>query len=441
MAAIACDICGGTLTMDPSGDFALCDSCGMKHTKDRVKLMAQEVTGTVAVSNLASIESLMKRGWLALEDNNWDGAIEYFDQALDINPEYAPAYVGQLCVDIAPSRHYSYYSHVWAKDHCFVYIAKTEEELVRCYRPLDSFPAYQKAIRFADETYRVRLEGYNNEIKNRIAELAKKYSFYMLINHAEYQAYYDNPEVFIGNDNMPVIGKLHNDLVFKVLRTGLEYGYKASRVTKTYGDITADDIIAGDIAVITHEMVRKQQEKATEQERINKQNQVKRAAEFKAECERREAEERRQREIGAAEEIAKTNRRVIGVASQILLFAAFLFYVFIRAYPLLTGAEIPEEGARWLLFLANMADRGLLGFVLAIGLPIGILTFLAGIIALVSKSWSGIVIVIIFTIAYVTTHAAIVADGFWGFIGYFIRFGIPSAIFAIPGYFMSRKVL
>ena len=35
MAVIKCDICGGNLTIDPNGDFANCDSCGLKHTNDR----------------------------------------------------------------------------------------------------------------------------------------------------------------------------------------------------------------------------------------------------------------------------------------------------------------------------------------------------------------------------------------------------------------------
>ncbi|GHV40325.1 hypothetical protein AGMMS49546_14010 [Spirochaetia bacterium] len=61
MAALTCDICGGSLSMDSSGDFAVCDSCGMKHTKERMQTKALEITGTVKVSNLAGIESLMKR--------------------------------------------------------------------------------------------------------------------------------------------------------------------------------------------------------------------------------------------------------------------------------------------------------------------------------------------------------------------------------------------
>jgi len=51
MAAIVCDICDGSLSMDTSGDYALCDSCGMKHTKDRLKIKAQGIAGAVNVNN------------------------------------------------------------------------------------------------------------------------------------------------------------------------------------------------------------------------------------------------------------------------------------------------------------------------------------------------------------------------------------------------------
>ncbi len=36
MAALVCDICGGKLVMG-SGGIAVCDSCGMEHSPDRMK--------------------------------------------------------------------------------------------------------------------------------------------------------------------------------------------------------------------------------------------------------------------------------------------------------------------------------------------------------------------------------------------------------------------
>jgi alpha-tubulin suppressor-like RCC1 family protein len=146
--------------MDSSGDFAVCDSCGTKHTKERMKTKAQEVTGTVAISNIEGIDSLMKRGTLALEDSKggqWDPrfkeAREYFNRVLDIDAEYAPAYIGILCVELQ---------------------LKAEADLANQKRPLDDKPNYQKALRFADADYRAKVTGYNQVIKDRIAEGQRK---------------------------------------------------------------------------------------------------------------------------------------------------------------------------------------------------------------------------------------------------------------------------
>jgi len=157
MAAITCDICGGSLSMDASGDFAVCDSCGMKHTKDRLRTKAQEITGTVEVSNLASIESLMKRGNLNLEDSKWDEAYEYFNKVLDINAEYAPAYMGKLCAELK---------------------INSEANLANQSKSFLEMPSYKKAIRFADSEYKTTLEVYEQAIKEHIEEHIQKIKKY-----------------------------------------------------------------------------------------------------------------------------------------------------------------------------------------------------------------------------------------------------------------------
>ena len=43
MGTIKCDICGGTLSMDVSGSFAVCDVCGLKHDKERLKVKVEEL--------------------------------------------------------------------------------------------------------------------------------------------------------------------------------------------------------------------------------------------------------------------------------------------------------------------------------------------------------------------------------------------------------------
>lgn len=48
MTAIGCDACGGGLAMSPDGAYAVCERCGMKHDKLRIRQKAQEITGSIA---------------------------------------------------------------------------------------------------------------------------------------------------------------------------------------------------------------------------------------------------------------------------------------------------------------------------------------------------------------------------------------------------------
>ena len=113
MAALQCDICGGKLMGRPGGIFE-CDSCGMTYDTAWAKAKIQEIKGAVQVEgtvqvagtvkidgpvqveNGPSLQTLLKIGWLALEDNNWEKAASYFDKVLDRDPECAEAYFGKF---------------------------------------------------------------------------------------------------------------------------------------------------------------------------------------------------------------------------------------------------------------------------------------------------------------------------------------------------------
>ncbi|MGL6193684.1 MAG: protein kinase domain-containing protein [Thermoguttaceae bacterium] len=94
----------------------------------------------------ASVTSLTRRGHLFLEDANWKQANDYFDRVLDIDPEYAPAYVGKLCAEL--------------KVH-------NEEQLGEQEKPISENNHFKKAIRFADDEYKAKLEGYVEAIRER----------------------------------------------------------------------------------------------------------------------------------------------------------------------------------------------------------------------------------------------------------------------------------
>ena len=49
MNKLCCDICGGTLVMQSGGKTAICDSCGMHYSVERVREKVQEIKGIVSV--------------------------------------------------------------------------------------------------------------------------------------------------------------------------------------------------------------------------------------------------------------------------------------------------------------------------------------------------------------------------------------------------------
>ena len=104
-AKLQCEICGGKLVGKPGGIFE-CENCGTEYSTEWAKAKIQEITGTVKVEGTVEVqgkvqvegtankESLLKRGYLALEDNKWDDARKFFDEALNADAECAEAYLG-----------------------------------------------------------------------------------------------------------------------------------------------------------------------------------------------------------------------------------------------------------------------------------------------------------------------------------------------------------
>lgn len=89
MEPLQCDICGGKLTMDISGEFAVCESCGMRHSKNRVQQKVQEIKGTVKVEGIANVDNLLLRAEQFFEQGDRDSLLKaytYCEQILDLSP-------------------------------------------------------------------------------------------------------------------------------------------------------------------------------------------------------------------------------------------------------------------------------------------------------------------------------------------------------------------
>jgi len=97
----------------------------------------------------ATAKSLTKRGFQYLESSNWEIASAYFDSALDIDSEHAPAHIGMLCVEL---------------------LLNEEKALSRQNKPFNDNANFKRALRYADESYKNDLERYVQEFEEHQIE-------------------------------------------------------------------------------------------------------------------------------------------------------------------------------------------------------------------------------------------------------------------------------
>ena len=110
----------------------------------------------VVSAGVPTVDSLLKRGQIFLEDKNWSSADEYFDKVLDMDPECAMAYVGKFCAIMG-------YAQVDG-------LAEDTSQL-----PENAKSLLDKALRFAQPELRERLEQYlAGHEKKKQAEEEKK---------------------------------------------------------------------------------------------------------------------------------------------------------------------------------------------------------------------------------------------------------------------------
>ena len=110
--------------------------------KETAKKEAAKVTGEVS----ANLQALLERGFMALEDGEWQKADDFFEQTLNFDAKLAEAYLGKLMAELQ---------------------AKRREDLKDCKEPFDNSNNYQKIVRFGDGKLKGELEEYLGSIKDR----------------------------------------------------------------------------------------------------------------------------------------------------------------------------------------------------------------------------------------------------------------------------------
>lgn len=117
--------------------------CGKGGTASSAPNTVVQKTVVQEVQESGKADNLMKRVYLYLEDRDFAKASEYIDKVLDVDAEYAPAYVAQILV---------------AKKLI------QESALTTLRVPIDDDPTWKRALRFANEEQKQRYMGYARKI-------------------------------------------------------------------------------------------------------------------------------------------------------------------------------------------------------------------------------------------------------------------------------------
>jgi len=105
---------------------------------------------------------LISQGWLHLKAGEWERANTYFNKAVELGEDPAPAFIGLLCANlIRVDKMFSIQRDEGETPLSF----EKEEHLANYKVPLDNMTYYQLALGCANDEYRKKIIEYNNSIK------------------------------------------------------------------------------------------------------------------------------------------------------------------------------------------------------------------------------------------------------------------------------------
>ena len=119
----------------------------MQEAAPQQKVILQQTAGS------SNAQQLLKRGYLALEDGEWNNADKFFEEALNQDAECAEAYLGKLMADLQ---------------------VRGATALRDQEKPFDHYGNYQKAIRFGSDALRAELTGYNDAVAARMKRIERE---------------------------------------------------------------------------------------------------------------------------------------------------------------------------------------------------------------------------------------------------------------------------
>ena len=112
--------------------------------KDEPKPAAK--AAPAAPSGNPTVNSLLKRAFIFLEDGDWESADEYCEKVLDLDPENAMAYLGKLMAELK---------------------VRKRDDLKNCAQPFDGSSNYKKIMRYGNDALKAEMQNCIQYIKDR----------------------------------------------------------------------------------------------------------------------------------------------------------------------------------------------------------------------------------------------------------------------------------
>lgn len=144
----ACKGCGVQIIFQDGQESVKCEYCGLVNfaPKTEEPIKSNVIPGPQSGANTSEADALIRRAYLLLEEGDFAHADNCLEQALNLYPENAAAYIGKLMVEAC---------------------AQKENELGKSSVSLDRYNNYKNALQFASPEQKERLEGYNRQIADR----------------------------------------------------------------------------------------------------------------------------------------------------------------------------------------------------------------------------------------------------------------------------------
>ena len=288
------------------------------------------VKETIMQSGNANIESLLKRAFMFLEDGEWDNANEYCEKVLDIDPENAEAYLGNLMAEMR---------------------VRKQADLRNCSVSFESRNNYQKIMRFGNEKLKTELQNDIEYIKERnenarLQGIFTKAKNAMSIANTE-MAYKEAAHIFESISEYKYSKSLEKECYKKA-----EEARKDAILANGKAGMTGDSIQEYESAIKLFESISGWKD-ADEQivvcqkriEEIRAKEEANRLeAEQKAELERLEQEKQEQIARAEMERIVNRNRRIAIVVCAIIAFIVVLNSVIIPKVKYNKAVALMNEG-------------------------------------------------------------------------------------------------